>query len=87
VERLEVQILHHGSAKGHIDELCEDWNLFDVGSHYIYRNTVFNGSLDIIISHLSQRITSMRDPNKLFQDILPGILIHAHDSVHLKAVD
>ncbi|KAI4814694.1 hypothetical protein KUCAC02_003879 [Chaenocephalus aceratus] len=42
---------------------------------------VFNANLDIINSQLSQRFTSMRETNKLFQAIHPGTLNRAQDNV------
>lgn len=65
------------SVKRHFDELCEDERLSDAESHF--RINVFNASLDIIISQLSQRFTSMRKTDKLFQAIHPATLKNAQD--------
>ncbi|KAK5919631.1 hypothetical protein CgunFtcFv8_023505 [Champsocephalus gunnari] len=50
--------------KRHFDELSQDERLSDGESRF--RINVFNASLDIINSQLSQRFTSMRETNKLF---------------------
>ncbi|KAI4812344.1 hypothetical protein KUCAC02_023742 [Chaenocephalus aceratus] len=64
--------------KRHFDELSQDERLSDGESRF--RINVFNASLDIINSQLSQRFTSMRETNKLFQAIHPGTLNRAQDN-------
>ncbi|KAJ4947940.1 hypothetical protein JOQ06_009969 [Pogonophryne albipinna] len=61
--------------KRHFDELSQDERLSDGESRF--RINVFNASLDIINSQLSQRFTSMRETNKLLQAIHPGTLNRA----------
>ncbi|KAI4809403.1 hypothetical protein KUCAC02_018286 [Chaenocephalus aceratus] len=64
--------------KRHFDELSQDERLSDGESRF--RMNVFNASLDIINSQLSQRFTSMRETNELFQAIHPGTLNRAQDN-------
>ncbi|KAF3844231.1 hypothetical protein F7725_013572 [Dissostichus mawsoni] len=64
--------------KRHFDELSQDERLSDGESRF--RINVFNASLDIINSQLSQRFTSMRETNELFQAIHPGTLNRAQDN-------
>ncbi|KAJ4921640.1 hypothetical protein JOQ06_027721 [Pogonophryne albipinna] len=64
--------------KRHFDELSQDERLSDGESRF--RINVFNANLDIINSQLSQRFTSMRETNKLFQAIHPGTLNRAQDN-------
>ncbi|KAI4813350.1 hypothetical protein KUCAC02_024681 [Chaenocephalus aceratus] len=64
--------------KRHFDELSQDERLSNGESRF--RINVFNASLDIINSQLSQRFTSMRETNELFQAIHPGTLNRAQDN-------
>ncbi|KAJ4941078.1 hypothetical protein JOQ06_027365 [Pogonophryne albipinna] len=64
--------------KRHFDELSQDERLSDGESRF--RINVFNASLDIINSQLSQRFTSMRETNELFQAIHPRTLNRAQDN-------
>ncbi|KAJ4935225.1 hypothetical protein JOQ06_016761, partial [Pogonophryne albipinna] len=64
--------------KRHFDELSQDERLSDGESRF--RINVINASLDIINSQLSQRFTSMRETNELFQAIHPGTLNRAQDN-------
>ncbi|KAK5918787.1 hypothetical protein CgunFtcFv8_022740 [Champsocephalus gunnari] len=63
--------------KRHFDELSQGERLSDGESRF--RMNVFNASLDIINSQPSQRFTSMREANELFQAIHPGTLNRAQD--------
>ncbi|KAF3859013.1 hypothetical protein F7725_021412 [Dissostichus mawsoni] len=64
--------------KRHFDEPSQDERLSDGESRF--RINVFNASLDIIKSQLSQRFTSMSETNELFQAIHPGTLNRAQDN-------
>ena len=64
-------------VKRHFDELSEDVRLTNAESYF--RINVFNASLDIIISQLSERFTSMRETNNVFCAIHPGTLNNAQD--------
>jgi hypothetical protein len=69
--------MRRGRVKCHFDELCEDERLSNGESYF--RINVFNASLDIIISQLSQRFISMRETNEVFHAIQPGTLNKAQD--------
>ena len=73
----EFMEMHRGRVKRHFDELCEDERLSNGESYF--RINVFNASLDIIISQLSQRFISMRETNEVFHVIHPGTLNKAQD--------
>ncbi|KAI4811362.1 hypothetical protein KUCAC02_014272 [Chaenocephalus aceratus] len=69
--------------KRHFDELSQDERLSDGESRF--RINVFNASLDIINSQLSQRFTSMCETNKLFQATLNRAqdnALHQHADHH-----
>ncbi|KAJ4930978.1 hypothetical protein JOQ06_025279, partial [Pogonophryne albipinna] len=74
----ELTEIRKRRMKRHFDELSQDERLSDGESRF--RINVFNASLDIINSQLSQRFTSMRETNELFQAIHPGTLNRAQDN-------
>lgn len=71
-------------VKRHFDELSEDERLTDAERYY--RVQIFNATLDIIISQLSQRFASMRATCYVFEALLPMTLqVAGDDELYEKA--
>ena len=64
-------------VKRHFDELSEDMRLSDAETYF--RVHIFNANLDIIISQLSQRFSSMRATCHVFDALHPSTLQLAGD--------
>ena len=64
-------------VKRHFDELSEDERLTDAERYF--KVQVFNATLDIIISQLSQRFASMRETCHVFESLRPMTLQLAGD--------
>ncbi|KAK5922977.1 hypothetical protein CgunFtcFv8_020194 [Champsocephalus gunnari] len=79
----EFREIRKRRMKRHFDELSQGERLSDGESRF--RINVFNASLDIINSQLSQRFTSMCETNKLFQATLNRAqdnALHQHADHH-----
>lgn len=64
-------------VKAHFDELCQDERLANAENYF--RVSVFNASLDIVISQLTQRFTGLRTTVDTYNVIQPETLCTATD--------